>query len=259
MTISIRKKIAISFTLFIMISTLIWFLNYYRYDLITEKLQIIEKKDHVFNKILEARRFEKNYFLFHDARDLDHAIDYVKQAEARLTEIITVHGRYTVERDLGKKHRALLDYLKGLQSITAGPANQQRHFTIERNSAATGILQQQNERIRELGRSLTDDFESILNRERRLVIQLVHESGYYLYLALAAIFVLTFGIAIFMYFNINKPLASIETAIRKIASGSYAGIPSTSSGDVFESLVSSLNHMIQELNRRNEPEGHDGS
>ena len=82
MTISIRKKITISFILFIMVSTLIWFLNYYKYDLINEKLQIIEKKDQVFNLILEARRFEKNYFLlFSNADDLSHAIDYVKQAE----------------------------------------------------------------------------------------------------------------------------------------------------------------------------------
>ena len=55
-----------------------------------------------------------------------------------------------------------------------------------------------------------------------------------------------------MYFNINKPLESIEIAIRKIASGAYAGIPASSSGDVFDSLVTSLNHMIHELNRRNE-------
>ncbi len=252
MTISIRKKIAISFSLFILVSTLIWFLNYYKYQLITEKLQIIEKKDQVLNMILEARRFEKNYFLFHNAEDLDHSIDYVKQAEARLKEVITVHGRYTVERDLEKKHQTLLDYLDALQTITASHGTRLLSSRGEADSLTGGIVQQQNGRIRDLGRLLTNDFESILNRERRLVIQLVQESGYYLYVALAAIFVLTFGIAIFMYFNINKPLESIETAIRKIASGTYAGIPAISSGDVFESLVTSLNHMIHELNRRNE-------
>jgi len=239
MTISIRKKITISFILFIMVSTLIWFLNYYKYQLITEKLQIIEKKDQVFNLILEARRFEKNYFLFHNAEDLTHSVDYVRRAEARLQEVIAIHGRYTLERDLEKKHLMLRQYLDALQAITA-------------NSGTDGIAQHQNGRIRDLGRRLTDDFESILNRERRLVIQLVHESGYYLYFALAAIFVLTFGIGVFVYFNINRPLESIETAIRKIATGADAGIPPISSGDVFDSLVTSLNHMIQELNRRNE-------
>ena len=250
MTISIRKKIAISFILFIMVSTLIWFLNYYKYDLINEKLQIIEKKDQVFNLILEARRFEKNYFLFSNTDDLRHAINYVKQAETHLNEIIAVHGRYTLERDLEKRHQMLTGYRNALQSIindSAPPTATSAQVADQRES-----IVKHKEHIRDLGHRLTDDFESILVRERRLAIQLVHESGYYLYLALAAIFVLTFGIAVFMYFNINKPLESIETAIRKIASGAYAGIPVSSSGDVFGSLVTSLNNMIHELNRRNE-------
>jgi two-component system NtrC family sensor kinase len=252
MTISIRKKIAISFILFIMISTLIWFLNYYKYQLINEKLQIIEKKDQVFNMILEARRYEKNYFLFNNAEDLNHSIDYVKQAQAHLQNIIAVHGRYTVERDLEKRDEMLANYLGALQSIEITSETHPHPPTAETDRRATGISKLKNERIRDLGRILTDDFESILNRERRLTIQIVNESGYYLYFALAAIFVLTFGIAIFMFFNIDKPLESIETAIQKIATGTYAGIPATSSGDVFKSLVTSLNHMIHELNRRNE-------
>ncbi|WP_419655915.1 two component system sensor histidine kinase [Desulfosarcina variabilis str. Montpellier] len=251
MTISIRKKIAISFILFIMVSTLIWFLNYYKYDLINEKLQIIEKKDQVFNLILEARRFEKNYFLFSNADDLSHAIDYVKQAEIRLKEIIAVHSRYTLERDLEKRHQMLTEYRHALQSIINHSTSPSSTSMPVADQRASSIVKQK-EQIRDLGHRLTNDFESILVRERRLAIRLVHESGYYLYLALAAIFVLTFGIAVFMYFNINKPLESIEIAIRKIASGAYAGIPASSSGDVFDSLVTSLNHMIHELNRRNE-------
>ena len=235
-----------------MISTLIWFLNYYKYQLINEKLQIIEKKDQVFNMILEARRYEKNFFLFNNAEDLNQSIDYVKRAEAHLKEVIAEHGHYTVERDLEKRHQMLSDYLGALQSIGATTGARHHPSTAVTDQGTKIVAKQQKDHIRDLGRLLTDDFESILNRERRLVIQLVHESGYYLYFALAAIFVLTFGIAIFMFFNINKPLESIETAIQKIASGTYAGIPAISSGDVFESLVSSLNHMIQELNRRNE-------
>ena len=252
MTISIRKKISISFLFFILISTLIWFLNYYKYQLINEKLQIIEKKDQVLNMILEARRFEKNFFLFNKPDDLDHAINYVKQARTVLDEIIAVHGRYTLERDLNRRQNTLTNYLAALESITEHAGSTPVPAMDTTSEYAGGIDDQQTKRIRNLGHLLTDDFESILNRERRLIIQLVHESGYYLYFALAAIFVLTFGIAIFMYFNINKPLGSIETAIRKIASGTYAGIPAISSGDVFESLVTSLNHMIHELNRRNE-------
>ena len=93
MAIGIRKKIGISFFFFMLVSTLIWFLNYYKHELITEKLQIIEKKDHLFNKILEARRYEKNYFLFHNPDDLNQSIAYVVEAQNRLMEIIKAHEK----------------------------------------------------------------------------------------------------------------------------------------------------------------------
>ncbi len=252
MTISIRKKISISFIFFILISTLIWFLNYYKYQLINQKLQIIEKKDQVLNMILEARRYEKNFFLFNKSDDLSHAINYVKRARIVLEEIISMHGRYTLERDLNKRQSMLSKYLDALQSVTDRADSTVAPSIAANAEYAIDVDGGQTTRIRNLGHLLTSDFESILNRERRLVIQLVHESGYYLYFALAAIFLLTFSIAVFMYFNINKPLESIETAIHKISTGAYAGIPAISSGDVFESLVASLNHMIHELNRRNE-------
>jgi signal transduction histidine kinase len=47
-------------------------------------------------------------------------------------------------------------------------------------------------------------------------------------------------------------LKSIETGIHKIVEGDYQNIPAISSGDEFESLVTSLNHMIDELKRRSD-------
>ena len=55
MNLSIRNKIAISFSIFILLSTLIWSMNYHKHHLLTQKLQIIAKKNHIFNTILEAR------------------------------------------------------------------------------------------------------------------------------------------------------------------------------------------------------------
>ena len=46
-------------------------------------------------------------------------------------------------------------------------------------------------------------------------------------------------------------MKTLEKAIQDIASGHYEDIPSISSGQEFESLVRSLNHMLKQLNRRN--------
>ena len=58
--ISIRKKIIITLSLFLVIGVAMWLLNYHKYHLLYQKLQILEKKDDLFNTILEARRHEKN-------------------------------------------------------------------------------------------------------------------------------------------------------------------------------------------------------
>jgi two-component system NtrC family sensor kinase len=94
--------------------------------------------------------------------------------------------------------------------------------------------------------------EAILTQERHYVNQLITESRNYHFLALLGIFVLSIFAVLFFIFNVNRPLKSIEDAIHKIAVGDYANIPPISTGDEFESLVNSLNNMIDELNKRNE-------
>jgi signal transduction histidine kinase len=53
-----------------------------------------------------------------------------------------------------------------------------------------------------------------------------------------------------LVFNVNRPLKTIENAITKIASGDFENMPEIKTGDEFESLVTSLNNMIDELNKR---------
>ncbi len=248
MAISIRKKIGISFFIFMLASTLIWFLNYYKHELIYQKLQIIEKKDHLFNKILEARRYEKNYFLFENPDDLRESINYVLQAQDWLQEIIKAHGQYTLERDLESRSRELDQYRQALQAALGDVL--QGQGTKPADETTTEIESHQ-DRIRTLGRKITDDFEALVSSERRLVVRLVQESTYYLYFALAAIFILTALTTLFVFFSINQPLKRIEGAIHKITVGDYINIPPVATGDVFGPLVSSLNDMIQKLNQRN--------
>jgi len=248
MAIGIRKKIGISFFIFMLVSTLIWFLNYYKHELIYEKLQIIEKKDYLFNKILEARRYEKNYFLFENPDDLRQSINYVMEAQDWLQEIIKAHGQYTLERDLESRYRELDEYRLVLLTALGEVAV---NLPAQSTGESTTAIEIQQEKIRDLGKRVTDDLEAIVSSERRLVARLLQESTYYLYFALAAIFILTALTAVFIFFNINRPLKSIENAIHKIAIGDTKDIPQVDTGEVFGPLVTSLNDMIRKLNQRN--------
>ena len=226
-----------------------WLLNYSKQHLLYQKLQILEKKDDLFNTILEARRYEKNYFLYMGAKNLEDSLSYVHQAEKKLANIIENYGRYTLDRNLENKLDKLRQYEKALSALLV---LHQKNGSPLTNPDLIETFAQRQEAIRTLARNMTEDMEKILNQERRYVNQLFGESKIYHLLALAGILALSVLTVLFFFFNVNRPLKSIENGIHKIVEGDYKNIPSISTGDEFESLVANLNNMISELNKRSE-------
>jgi len=249
MRVSLRKKIIIALSLFLITGGSLWLLNYYKHYILNQKLQILEKKEDLFNTILEARRYEKNYFLYTETKNLEDSLSYVNQAEKKLANIIDNYGRYTLDKNLENKLDNLRQYEKALAALLVlhqekgSPAN---------NPDLIETFAQHQEAIRTLARNITADMEKILSQERRYVNQLIQESKLYHLLALAGILALSVLTVLFFIFNVNRPLKSIESGIQKIVEGDYNNIPAISSGDEFESLVASLNTMISELNKRSE-------
>lgn len=240
---NIRKKIGISFSFFILASSLVWSLNYFNHYQLTRKLQLIDQKIALLNTVLEARRYEKNFFLYFGRSDLQQAVSYAFKAEERQKKIIREH-----EKDIafGKLKIQLSDFQKYRNALSA-LANQYDQQGLQ----ITHTLSAQKD-IREIGKKITDSIEEIVTHERGNVRKLIRKTNFFLYIALLAIFLLTAGTALFIVLNVNRPLKRIENAIQKIARGDYTRIPSISTGDIFESLVNSLNSMITVLNRRSD-------
>ena len=247
--VSLRKKIIIVLLLFLTTGGSLWLLNYYKHYVLNQKLQILEKKEDLFNTILEARRYEKNYFLYTETKNLEDSLSYVNQAEKKLVDIIENYGRYTLDRNLANKLDKLRQYEKALFALLV---LHQKNGSPLANPDLIETFARHQEAIRTLARTITADMEKILNEERSYVNQLIGESRIYHLLALAGILALSVLTVLFFIFNVNRPLKAIETGIQKIVEGDYINIPAISSGDEFESLVVSLNTMISELNKRSE-------
>jgi two-component system NtrC family sensor kinase len=238
MKISIRKKITITLSLFMLMGGAMWLLNYYKHYVLNQKLQILEKKDDLFNTILEARRYEKNYFLYMGTENLEDSLAYVHLAEQKLVNIIERYGRYTIDRGLENKLDNLRQYEKALSDLLV---LQQKKGPPETNPDLIEAFSGRQETIRQLARNITEDMEKILVQERLYVNHLIRESKLYHLLALVGIVALSILTVLFFIFNVNRPLKSIENGIHKIVEGDYKNIPLISTGDEFESLVTSLN------------------
>ncbi len=239
MKISIRGKIFLAFVIFIGLSALIWARSYYSQYILNQKIQIIERKYDLFNAILEARRYEKNYFLSFDKENIVQALDYARQAEEVLRSILSKYGKYTLAKNLDQRITELVIYKESLTNLMK--LQEEGHLVVPPDTI---------ELIRKQGRILTSELEKIVKKESEFTRDLIGKSQTIHLLALVPVFILSVSIALFLVFNVNRPLKTIENAITKIASGDFENIPEIKTGDEFESLVASLNNMISELNKR---------
>jgi len=239
MKISIREKIFLAFVIFIGLSALIWARSYYSQYILNQKIQIIERKYDLLNTILEARRYEKNYFLSFDKENIVQALDYARQAEEILRNLLTKYGKYTLAKNLDQRINEVVTYKESLVDLLK--LQEEGHLVVPPDSI---------ELIRKQGKILTSELEKIVKNESQFVQDLIGKSKTIHLLALVPVFILSVLIALFLVFNVNRPLKTIENAITKIASGDYENIPEIKTGDEFESLVASLNNMIDELDKR---------
>lgn len=239
MKISIREKIFLAFVIFIGLSALIWARSYYSQYILNQKIQIIERKYDLLNTILEARRYEKNYFLSFDKENIVQALDYARQAEEILRNILTKYGKYTLAKNLDQRINEMVTYKESLVDLLK--LQEEGHLVAPPDTI---------ELIRKQGKILTSELEKIVKKESQFVKDLIGKSKTIHLLALVPVFILSVLIALFLVFNVNRPLKTIENAITKISSGDYENIPEIKTGDEFESLVASLNNMIDELDKR---------
>ncbi len=240
MKISIRKKILLAFAMYMVISGLIWLLSYHSQYILNQKIQIIERKYDLLNSILEARRYEKNYFLTFDQKNIKQALTYVTEAEDILRSILAKYGKYTLAKNLDERITELDEYKDSLVNLLKMQEN--GHLIVPQNSIQL---------IRKQGRIITSELEEIVKKESQFTRDLIGKSKMIHLIALAPVFILSILVALFLIFNVDRPLKTIGNAIIKISRGDFQNIPEIHTGDEFESLVTSLNSMIKELNQRN--------
>jgi len=239
MKISIRKKIFLAFAIFMVISGLIWMRSYHSQYILNQKIQIIERKYDLFNTILEARRYEKNYFLTFDRKNIDQTLTYVNTAEKTLRSILTKYGKYTLAKNLDERITELEEYKESLVNLL----KLQKNVDLAVPEDSIQLIQKQ-------GRKITSELEKIVKKESQFTRDLIGKSKMIHLIALVPVFILSILVAIFLIFNVDRPLKTIGNAIIKISRGDFQNIPEIHTGDEFESLVTSLNSMIKELNQR---------
>jgi two-component system NtrC family sensor kinase len=239
-SLTIRSRLTIGFLLFFAVSLGITVVSIVLIGRIEAKLQILGAVDRYTFEIQQARRFEKNYFLYQtnlaDALEQVHAAQDILEREG--DAMASVVGAASVEamQVRVRRYEVLLWQLQAL-----GPAPDEEQLrTIE-----SGLRLDGSEMVRVA--------EDLATRERRSVDAMLHMAQRIAVVALGMLVVLIVVLATFIARQMLAPLNRIMLATRRIAEGNLTPItPRRRYHDEFSELAMAINYMMHELVRRQE-------
>ncbi|MCB2226059.1 MAG: HAMP domain-containing protein [Desulfarculaceae bacterium] len=237
----IRVRLTVGFAAAFLGMALFGALSYHYFARMEQRLLFLSQADSLVNQVLEARRYEKNYFLYHHEKDFEQALAYLGQyqdllnaekehlGQANQRILSTLLDEY--RRRLGKVH----ELLAGGGHLAEGPALAQ----------AVG-------RLREAGKELIDRSETIAHQERHGLSTLLREYSPLLVGFLVVLAAIGAVLAHVLIVRLIKPLQTIEEATGVVAQGQYQTIPWAGGGDEIHSLVQGFNRMVSQLRHNNE-------
>ena len=235
---TIRGKIIVVFAIFLTSVAALTIFDWWSIITIEQKFTVGEYFEDMFNDILEARRYEKNFLFYHDRGSLDENIIYINKALE-----ISTHMNKDIARVIGKEYRQfqqnLLDYKTMIETFASQKDNM--------------ISEKQDEQIRLKGKVIGDFAEKLLSLKReRIHLALTGILG--LPFVFLAIFVILSMLIIQLLFNrILKPLALIRRTLDRVAQGDFRPIDyEENARDEISMLIYAFNRMAGELESKQE-------
>jgi len=208
---------------------------------IQDKLLFTEAVDQYTFEVQQARRFEKNYFLYRT--NLVDALEHLHNAQSildrekdKISVVIGETGLLTMSAHL-QRYEGLLERLQTLDQED-DPGASPEYREIE-----TGL--------RDNGAEMVAEAEDLVDQERTLVNAMLLTSKQY---SIAFVVVLLLLIAFVVFFVAREMLAPLNRMLgvaERIAKGDFTPImPKRKYFDEFSQLAVAMNHMMIQLTHR---------
>lgn len=242
-TLSIQKKIAYSFSGFLVLVTATAIIFYALVQQVEKRLYLVEVINNFLNLTLELRRYEKNYFLYRldeDYRDNGEYLDKLVET-TELNRDIFSSLQTSVLNDEPEVflivYKEKMNRLHLLNQVYSTPA-----YDLERER-----LQ---ESIRESGKKLTLFAEEISAREKVFIQKLLWTSRSVLLSSTAGLVFLFFILITLIREKIVSSLKLLEEYTRKVAHGEMVDPPEKKVEEEIQSLFQAFTRMNNELRLR---------
>ncbi|MBT4091936.1 MAG: HAMP domain-containing protein [Deltaproteobacteria bacterium] len=234
---SIMTRLTLGFILWIVLSLGTVIVSIYVTSEIEKKLYFMESSDIYSFEIQQARRFEKNYFLYHT--NLNDALSHVRKARQILEK-----GNKNFLRVLGEEECGRIqDHLSRYESLLSSLENsltdeQQNEIEIE---------------LREHGSDMVTMAKELVAEERNTINSLLVVSKRIPIIFLIILILLITYLAVFMVRQVLWPMKRMMNTTQRISDGDFTPLfPIRKYNDEFSSLAIAMNHMMQQLVHREE-------
>ena len=201
--------------------------------LLAEQIGAGERIHRFLGIALEIRRFEKNYFLYHQPADLVENRSYVAQARQMLDADSTVFSAFESPAHL----RTLVAILDDYDQLMASHAPDSDDPGLEA-------------RIRQAGKTIVTAAEDWSRAERTILQGQLDHHRTWLIAAIGGIVVLVFGVGQLLAWRVARPLKELEQAMDEVAEGRLARLDMTAEDREIATLTHAFNHVLQQLETR---------
>jgi signal transduction histidine kinase len=207
--------------------------------MIEEKVHFLEISNNYLYEIQQARRFEKNFFLY--GTNLDDALENVNAAKRVLFE--NAEG---LEEVMGKASFSLLlprlqDYQRSLEKLKEIETNQEAPDYLSSKKDAEAAA-------RELGQHVVSLAQDLMQREKIALDKMIVLSRRVHVFSFLFLFLFFAFNTYFLGRRVLRPLKRFVTYAERIATGDYSPItPVRRYRDEFSNLSVAINRMIKEI------------
>jgi signal transduction histidine kinase len=240
---SIRKRLAAGFLALFLLCVAVTGAAWVMLNRLEVRLRFLEVADHYTMEIQQARRFEKNYFLY--GTNLQDVQEHVAGARQLLDASGAEAAKILPERDL----RQMRDHLNRYEALIG------RLSEMSRNPGAAASQEKAavEAEIRAHGSQMVAFALDLAQKERANVHATLTLFKRLPLLFLAALLVVSVFIANFLARQMLGPLTRFMDSTQRIAQGDFTPIkPARKYRDEFSNLAVALNTMMRELNHRQE-------
>jgi two-component system NtrC family sensor kinase len=202
-----------------------------------ERVVLGQRVRDLFDTVLEIRRFERNYFLYHQVGDLKE-----NQRSINATRDLLTTGRpellvLTHQDQLDQLQLLLNDYQQKMSSLVSDNTNEHQASSTE-------------ESIRALGKEIVAITEAMAGHERQRILGTLSTLRTSLAAVIFSVALMIVAIGRALSQRVVRPLKEMEASVATLPSERRESLSEPSNDREIISIIDAFNHMLKELDMR---------